>query len=88
MFNGPSHHEDGSLNSFLIEIFFFSWNIVWSHDSDFLSSGDRSGEDSSEGEKSGFIGGWHHLGDVHDQWSFRVTFSDGLSDWIVLWSGI
>ena len=88
MFDGSSHHENGSLNCFLIEIFFFSRNIVRSHDSDFLSSGDFSGENSSEGEKSRFIGGWYHLGDIHDQWSIRVTLHDRLGDWIVLWSGI
>lgn len=79
-----THHQDSSLNRFLKEILFLSWLIIRSHDSNFLSSGDSSGEDSSEGKESRFISGRHHLGDVHDERSLGVTGLDTLADSIVL----
>jgi len=71
------------LDRFFVKIVFLSRSVVGSHDSDFLSGGDCSGEDSSEGEESGFIGGGHHLGDVHHKRSFGVAVFDGLSTDII-----
>lgn len=75
--DGSTHHQNGSLNGFFVEIVFLSGNIVGSHESDFHTSGDGSGEDSSEGKESGFIGSGHHLGDVHHKGAFGVAVSDG-----------
>ncbi len=60
-FDLTSHHENGSLNVLNIEVVLGSWFIVGSHDSDLLSSGDYSGEDSSEGIESTFIVSGDHL---------------------------
>jgi len=37
-----SHHENGSLNVLNAQVVLASWGVVWSHDSDFLSSLDDS----------------------------------------------
>lgn len=81
--DGSSHHEHGSLNGFDVEVVFFSWGVVGSHDSDLGSGFDGSREDSSEGEESGFIGSGHHLGDVHHEGTVGVAGSNGFSDFVV-----
>jgi hypothetical protein len=84
--DGSSHHENGTLDLLNEEIILLSWKVVWSHNSDLLSGLDDSGEDTSEGVETSLIGGWHHLGDIHHEWSLWVTVSDGSSALIVHWS--
>ena len=59
----PSHHENSSLDFFDIQIVFPVLNIVRSHDSDLLASGDSSGENSTESVETTLFVSWDHLGD-------------------------
>jgi len=43
-----SHHDDGSLDVLDVKIVFGSGNVVWSLDSDLLSGGNGTGEDSTK----------------------------------------
>ena len=61
--NLTSHHDDGSLDVLHVEVVSGSWNVVWSHDSDLLSSLDGTGEDTAESVESALVVGGDHLGD-------------------------
>jgi len=63
--DGSAHHENGSLDGLFVKVSLAAGLVVGSHDSDFLSGGDSSGEYSSEGEESRLVGGGYHLGHVH-----------------------
>lgn len=78
IFDGSTHHKNGSLDGFDVEIVFFTGFVIRSHDSDFFSGFDGSREHSSESEESRFIGGGHHFGDVHHDGTVGVTFFHGL----------
>ena len=84
--NVTSHHEDGTLDGLLIEILLLSWNVVWSLNTGLHSGGDLSGEDTSESVETSLIGSWHHLGDVHHEWSIWITGLDGNGGLIIVWS--
>jgi hypothetical protein len=84
--DGTSHHEHGSLDGLLVEVVFLSGDVVGSLDSDFHAGGDGSGEDTSESEESGLVGGGHHLGDVHHEGTFGVAVLDGHAGFVVLGS--
>jgi hypothetical protein len=73
IFDGSTHHQYGSLNGFFIKIVFLTRDVVRSLDSDFHTSSDGSGENSTESEESRLISGGHHFGDVHHKGSFGVT---------------
>jgi len=80
VFNGfgvSSHHQHGSLDGFNVQIFLLSGGVVGAHDADLLAGLDGSGEDTTESVETTLIVSWHHLGDVHHQWSFSVAVSDG-----------
>ena len=75
--NLSSHHDDGSLDGLDVKIVLGSWNVVWSHDSDLLSGGDDTRENSTESVESTLIVGGDHLGDEAHKWSVLVTVLDG-----------
>ena len=81
-----SHHENSSLDVLDVEVGLASWLVVWSHNSDLLSGGDGTREDTSESVESTLIVGWDHLGDEDHEWTVLVTLGDGLSAWILNWS--
>jgi len=81
-----AHHEDGSLDLLDVEIGLAAWHEVWSHDSASETGSHDTGEDSTEGVESALVGGWHHLGDVHHQWSLWVASLDTLGGLVVLWA--
>jgi hypothetical protein len=83
IFNGSTHHKNGSLNCFNVEIIFFTSNIVGSHDSNFFSGFDGTREDSSESEKSRFISGGDHFRDIHHKYSIGVTRFHGFTGFII-----
>jgi len=83
-----SHHDDGSLDVFNVQIVLGSWDVVWSLDSDFLSGGDGTSEDSTESVESTFIVGWDHLGDEDTEGSFFVAFINRFISFISLWTFI
>jgi hypothetical protein len=85
-FDLTSHHENGSLDVLNVEIVFGSWGIVWSHDSDLLTSLDDSREDSTESIESTLVVGWHHLGDEDHEWTLLVAVLNGLTAWIINWT--
>jgi hypothetical protein len=79
-----THHEDGSLDTFFIGIELVSGFVLTSLDLDFHTSGDGSGEDSTESSESGEILGGEHLGDEHTKSTFGITGGDGLGNSIGL----
>jgi hypothetical protein len=88
IFDGSSHHDNGSLDGLFIKVVLLSWFVVGSHDSDLLSGLDSSGEHSSEGEESRLIGGGHHFGNVHHKGSFGVAILHGHAEGIIFGSFI
>ena len=81
-----THHKYGSLDVFDIQIFFFAWFEVGTHNSGFHTGGDLTREDSSEGVESTFIRCRYHFTDVHHQWSGWIARFDTNGAWIVHWS--
>ena len=73
------HHEDGSLDVLDVEVTLASGNVVGSHNSDLLASGDGSGEDTSESVETTLIVGGHHLGDEDHEGTVLVAVLDGLT---------
>lgn len=61
------------LDRFDVKIVLLSWDEVGSHDSDLLSSGDGTREDTTEGVETSFVGSRYHLGHVHHKWTGWVT---------------
>jgi len=78
-----SHHEDGSLDVLAVKINLGSGLVVRSHDSDLLSSGGGTSENTSESEESSLIVGGDHLGDEDHEGTGRVTLLDGLTTRII-----
>ena len=78
-----SHHDDGSLDVLNVQILFASWDVVWSLDSDFLSGGNGTSEDSSESVESTFIVGWDHLGDEDTKSSVFIAVNDRLTGLVI-----
>ena len=81
-----AHHEDGSLDVLDVEIVTGSWNVVGSHNSDLLSSGDGTTENTTESVESTLIVGWDHLGDEDHEGTVGVTVLDGLTANVLNWT--
>ena len=81
-----SHHDDGSLDVLDVKIGLAAGLVVWSHDSDLLSGGNDTGEDSSESVESTLVVGGDHLGDENHEGSVLITVHDGLTGGVVNWS--
>lgn len=67
-----------------MEIFLLSGGVVRSHNSDLLTGGDGTRENSTEGNESTLISGGNHFRDVHHKGSLGVTSSHGLSAVVIL----
>jgi hypothetical protein len=87
-FDVSTHHEDGSLDVLDVQIFFFAWFKVGTHNSGFHTGGDLSGEDSSKSVESTFIRSRYHFTDVHHQWGIWIARFNTDGAWIVHWSFI
>ena len=74
-----SHHKNSSLDVLDVEVVSGSWLIVWSHDSDLLTSLDGTTEDTTESIESTLIVGGDHLGDEDHEGTVLVTVLDGLT---------
>lgn len=66
-----------------MHIFLLSELVLRSHNLNLLSCGYGSGENSSEGNESTFIGRGHHLRDVDHQRSFGVTTDHSLGAFVI-----
>jgi len=73
------HHEDGSLDVLDGEIGLGAGLVVGSHNSDFLASGDGTGEDTAESEEATTILSGDHLGDEDHKGTLLVALFDGLT---------
>jgi len=87
-FDLTSHHNDGSLDVLDVEIVLGSWLVVWTHDSDLLTGGNDTGEDSTEGIESTLVVGGDHLGDEDHEWAVLLAFSDSLTGDVIDWTFI
>ena len=74
-----SHHKNSSLDVLDVEVISRSWLIVWSHDSDLLTSLDGTTEDTTESIESTLIVGGDHLGDEDHEGTVLVTVLDRLT---------
>ena len=74
-----AHHRDGPLDGFLLQISPLFRNKIGSHDPGLLSSGHLAREDTAESVEAAFVGGGHHLGDVHHQGAIGVARLHGHS---------
>ena len=87
-FDLTSHHNNGSLDVLDVEVSLGSGNVVWTLDSDFLSGGNGSSENSSESVESSLVVGGDHLGDEDGEWSVLIAVTNGVESSITLWSFI
>jgi len=87
-FGLSSHHNNGSLNVLNMEIGLGSRSIVWSLDSNFLSGGNGTSENSTESVESTLIVSRDHLGDEDAKWTVWIAFDDGFVSGIISWSFI
>jgi len=84
VFDGSTHHKNGSLDGLDGKIFLLAGLVVGTHNSDLLAGENGSGEDSTESEESTLIGGGNHLGDVEHQGTLGIAGSDTFSANVVL----
>lgn len=56
-----------------VQVLLLSWCEVRAHDAHLLPCRNNTREDTTKGIESTLIGGWHHLGDVHHERSFRIA---------------
>ena len=87
-FDVTAHHKNGTLDLFVVKIGLFAWDVVWTHNSDLLTSGDFTSEDTTESIESTLVRCWDHLGDVSHQWTVSIAVLESNSDGIVLWTFI
>ena len=85
-FDLTGHHDDGSLNVLDVEVVLGSWLVVWTHDSNLLTGGNDTGEDSTEGIESTLIVGGDHLGDEDHEWAILRALLDSLTGDIIDWT--
>ena len=71
-----THHEDGTLDGLDEQVVLLARGVVRALDADLRASTDGTREDTTEGVEATLIGGRHHLGDVEDKRSLRVTLAD------------
>ena len=81
--NLTAHHDDGSLDGSVLEVSLGAWDVVGSHDSDLLASGNNTGEDTTEGVESTSVVGGDKLGEEDHKGSLLVAVLDGLTANIV-----
>jgi len=78
-----SHHDDGSLDVLDVEISLGALDVVRSQDSDLLTGGDGTGEDTTEGVESTLVVGGDHLGDEDHESRCLVALSDSLAGFVI-----
>mmetsp|Transcript_35561 Transcript_35561/g.54694 ORF Transcript_35561/g.54694 Transcript_35561/m.54694 type:complete len:215 (-) Transcript_35561:1057-1701(-) len=69
LFSVASHHDNSTLDVLDPEFRLLSCDVVRTHDTDLLSSGNLSGEHTAKSIETSLIRGWNHLRNVHTQWS-------------------
>ena len=74
-----SHHEDGPLDGLLVQVLLLAGGEVGAHDTDLLTGSNLAREDTAESVEAAFVGGGHHLGDVHHQGAIGVARLHGHS---------
>mmetsp|Transcript_38598 Transcript_38598/g.27917 ORF Transcript_38598/g.27917 Transcript_38598/m.27917 type:complete len:369 (-) Transcript_38598:349-1455(-) len=82
-FGLTTHHNDGSLDVLDVKIRLGTGLVVGSHNSDLLTSGDGTGEDTTEGVESTLVVGGDHLGDEDHKRTVLITVLDGLTARII-----
>lgn len=62
-----THHQNGTLDGLLVQIFLLSGRVVRAHDAALLTGLASAREDATEGVETSLVGGGHHLGDIHHE---------------------
>mmetsp|Transcript_7953 Transcript_7953/g.12157 ORF Transcript_7953/g.12157 Transcript_7953/m.12157 type:complete len:732 (+) Transcript_7953:607-2802(+) len=80
-----THHNNGTLNILNPKFGLLTGNVVGSHDTNLLTGGDLSGEDTAECIETSLVRGGDHLRDVHTKRSAiaGVTSTDGSGGLII-----
>ena len=81
-----THHDDGSLDALNVQVGLASWLVVWTLDSDLLSSSNGTGENSTESVESTLISRWDHLGDEDAKLTILVAVLDRGGSGVILWT--
>ena len=74
------------LNTFHVEIFFLSWNIIWTHDTSFLTGLNNTRKNTTKSIETTFIRCRDHFRDVHHQWRRGITSFNTQKCFIILWT--
>ena len=82
-FDIATHHEDGTLDGFDKQVLLLSGDVVGALYTDLGAGADGARKDTSKGIETTLIGGGHHLGDIEDQRSLRVTIANTNGRFIV-----
>jgi len=88
LFDVTTHHENGTLNLLDVKIGLLAWDVVRTHDTDGGTSGDLTGEHTTESVEASLFGGRNHLGDVHHERTVLVASTDTLGARIVHGTGV
>jgi len=78
-----SHHDGDTLDVLDVKVLLLAREVVRSHDAGLLASLDLTGENATEGDETGVVRGWHHLGDVNHESTIWVTFLHGLATGVI-----
>mmetsp|Transcript_80806 Transcript_80806/g.142407 ORF Transcript_80806/g.142407 Transcript_80806/m.142407 type:complete len:580 (+) Transcript_80806:219-1958(+) len=73
-----THHKHGTLDALSGNVGLATVLVVGSHDPGLLASAHGTGEDTTEGDETALISGWHHLGDIQAHRALGVAITDGL----------
>mmetsp|Transcript_2157 Transcript_2157/g.3198 ORF Transcript_2157/g.3198 Transcript_2157/m.3198 type:complete len:286 (+) Transcript_2157:745-1602(+) len=80
-----THHDDSTLDVLNPEFCLLTRDIVRSHDTDLLTSGNRTREHTSKCVETSLITCWNHFRNVHTQWRTHtcVTLSDSSGSLVI-----
>jgi len=81
--NITTHHENGTLDRLDVQVLLLSVDVVGTHDANLLTSGDGTGENTTETVEATLIRGRNHLGDVEHERTVGVAVADSKSGLIV-----
>lgn len=84
LLDSSTHHNDSTLNSLDSAVVLGAGDVVGSENSDLLTGGDLTGEDTTEGVETGLIGGGDHLGDVEHKRTVGIAVLHGSAALIIL----
>eukprot|EP00298_Acanthocystis_sp_HF-20_P006999 c16715_g1_i1.p2 GENE.c16715_g1_i1~~c16715_g1_i1.p2 ORF type:complete len:284 (-),score=-98.59 c16715_g1_i1:362-1213(-) len=77
LFHIATHHQHGTLNILDEQVILLARSIVGAHNSDLLTSGNGTREDTTESVEATLVGSRHHLRNVHHEGTVGIAGLDG-----------